>query len=258
MTNHQRITYHNTLIDEAIEKANSLPDAGSDGSYDEGYTDGQRAEYDRFWDAFQENGNRATYAGGFAGRGWTVDTFKPKYRVALNGTAVADYMFMYFNCISTGDTDNLLDFTEFNSMFDFSASKRLQNTFYNARIKNLYVDCSNASTMTSTFDADNGGYIENLTLKVTTKTTSFTSTFKNQGNTKNITFTDDSVIAANISFNLCRKLTKSSITSIINALSSSTSGLTLTLSKTAKEAAFTADEWSALIATKSNWTISLA
>lgn len=247
-----------TLNSVKLYLGDTLISGDGDGSYNEGYTDGQQAEYDRFWDAFQENGNRAVYAGGFAGRGWTVDTFKPKHRVALNGTTVADYMFMYFNCISSDDTDDLLDFTEFNSMFDFSASKRLQNTFYNARIKNLYVDCSNASTMTSTFDADNGGYIENLTLKVTTKTTSFTNAFKNQGNTKNVTFTDDSVIAANISFNQCHKLTKSSITSIINALSSSTSGKTLTLSKTAKEAAFTADEWSALIATKSNWTISLA
>jgi hypothetical protein len=53
------------------------------------------------------------------------------------------------------------------------------------------------------------------------------------------------------------KLSKASIESIINALSSTTSGLTVTISKTAKEAAFTSAEWSALIATKSNWTISL-
>lgn len=56
-------------------------------------------------------------------------------------------------------------------------------------------------------------------------------------------------------------LSKGSITSIIDALSTTTSGLTVTLSKTAVENVFgntTADEWTALIATKSNWTVSLA
>jgi hypothetical protein len=33
--------------------------------------------------------------------------------------------------------------------------------------------------------------------------------------------------------------------------------MSVTFSKKAKEAAFTADEWEALIATKPNWTISL-
>jgi hypothetical protein len=56
------------------------------------------------------------------------------------------------------------------------------------------------------------------------------------------------------------KLSKASITSVINALSATTSGLTVTLSKTAVERAFgstTSTEWSALVATKSNWNISL-
>ena len=63
------------------------------------------------------------------------------------------------------------------------------------------------------------------------------------------------------------KLSKESIISIINALSVTTSGLTVTLSKTAVNNAFetakgnadgsTSEEWAALIATKQNWTISL-
>lgn len=222
-----------------------------------GYGQGDGTDLDAYWDAFQQNGTRANYAGCFAGAWWTNNTFRPKYPVTLKGSTVADYMFTYCNRTRNDSVDDLLDFAEFNSMFDFSESTRLQYTFYNARIKNLYVDCSSASTMTSTFDADNGGFVENLTLKVTSKTTSFVSTFKNQIHTTSITFTDDSAISANISFNLCSKLTKASITSIINALSSSTSGKTLTLSKTAKEAAFTTDEWTSLVATKSNWTISL-
>ena len=63
------------------------------------------------------------------------------------------------------------------------------------------------------------------------------------------------------------ELSKESIISIINALSDTTTALTVTLSKTAVNNAFetakgnadgsTSEEWAALIATKQNWTISL-
>ena len=232
------------------------------------YEAGKKAEYDAFWDKFQQNGKRNFYAGAFGGIGWNKDTFKPKYPVAPNGSTVTDYMFYHFNRQSTSGDDDLLDFSEFNSMFDFSKSKRLLYTFYNARIKNLYLDCSSATLMTGTFNADNGGYIENLTLKVTETTTSFSNTFEYQKYTKNITFTEDSVISANIRFTQSVKLTKASITSIINALSITATSKSVTFSKEAVNKAFetstgandgsTSAEWLALIATKTNWTISLA
>ena len=66
----------------------------------------------------------------------------------------------------------------------------------------------------------------------------------------------------------CTLLSKASIESIINALSPTTSALTVTLSKAAVNTAFeteagladgsTSQQWADLIATKSNWTISLA
>ena len=60
-----------------------------------------------------------------------------------------------------------------------------------------------------------------------------------------------------ISFESCKKLSKSSITSVINALSDTEVGKTATFSQAAKESAFTAEEWATLIGTKPNWTISL-
>lgn len=231
------------------------------------YEAGKKTEYDAFWDSFQQNGKRNFYAGAFGGIGWNKDTFKPKYPISPAGSTVADYMFYTFNRQSTSGEDNLLDFSEFNSMFDFSGSKRFNYTFQNARIKNLYVDCSSATSMCNTFNADNGGYIENLTLKVTETTTSFSGAFSYQKYMKNITFTEDSVIAASIGFNQSTKLTKASITSIINALSITATSKSVTFSKEAVNKAFetsegakdgsTSAEWLALIATKDNWTISL-
>ncbi len=72
----------------------------------------------------------------------------------------------------------------------------------------------------------------------------------------------EGVIGKNgVNFTWSSKLNKASITRLINCLSSTTTGLTITLSKTAVINAFgstTATEWTNLIATKSNWTISLA
>jgi hypothetical protein len=59
----------------------------------------------------------------------------------------------------------------------------------------------------------------------------------------------------------CKELSKASIISIINALSTTTSGLTVTLSKTAVVNAFgseTSAEWVTLKNEKSNWTVALS
>lgn len=232
------------------------------------YESGKQAEYDAFWDSFQQNGKRGNYMGAFGGMGWTIDTFKPKYPIILNGLIVADYMFYAFNRISSADNeDDLFDFTEFNSKTDFSKSKRFTYTFANARIKNLYVDCSSAAEITWAFSSDNGGYLDNLTLKVTPTTTRFVGAFQYQSHMKNLTFTEDSEIAASIDFQWSTKLTHDSVVSIINALSSTTTGLSVTISKTAVNKAFetstgakdgsTSAEWLALVATKTNWTINL-
>lgn len=52
-------------------------------------------------------------------------------------------------------------------------------------------------------------------------------------------------------------LTKNSIENIIGHLSDTDTGYTVTFKKSAKEAAFTDEEWEALIAAKPNWTLSL-
>lgn len=82
-----------------------------------------------------------------------------------------------------------------------------------------------------------------------------TATFYNCTSLANVTVVPET-INRTIDFQWC-PLTKESITSIVYGLRSDVTGQTCTFKKTAKEAAFTADEWSTLIATKTNWTISL-
>lgn len=52
-------------------------------------------------------------------------------------------------------------------------------------------------------------------------------------------------------------LSKASIESIMAALSDTTTGTSVTFSNIAVNAAFTTDEWNALVATKPNWTVTL-
>ena len=49
--------------------------------YDEGVADGKQAQYNAFWDAYQDNGKSTTYAYAFRGPAWNDATFKPKYDI---------------------------------------------------------------------------------------------------------------------------------------------------------------------------------
>ena len=60
----------------------------------EGIVDGIKSEYDKFWDAYQENGTRRNYDYGFSYYGWYNENFKPKYNMIP--TAMA-YTFAYSN-----------------------------------------------------------------------------------------------------------------------------------------------------------------
>ena len=66
----------------------------------------------------------------------------------------------------------------------------------------------------------------------------------------------EGIIGQDIDFQSC-PLNKASILSIVEHLSTTASGKTLTLKQTAVNNAFTTQEWNTLIAPKSNWTISL-
>lgn len=78
-------------------------------------------------------------------------------------------------------------------------------------------------------------------------------------NLKNITF--EGVIGQNISFDTSTKLTAESIANIVEHLSDTAEGMTLTLSQTAVNNADWTNtdyaDWATLIATKTNWTFSL-
>jgi hypothetical protein len=147
-----------------------------------------------------------------------------------------------------------IDFSLIADKFDFSNIEYAAALFKDAKIENIIADLSKATNLSSAFSSGWGIYfIKNITIKVS-ENVDMTSTFN--GNVTNLTFMEGSEIGKSITVN-SKVLTKESILSIVEHLTDTASGQTVTISKTAKESAFTASEWATLIATKPNWTFSL-
>jgi hypothetical protein len=215
---------------------------------DNAYEQGKQEEYNAFWDRYQENGTRTAYSYAFTHTFWNDETFKPKY--PFNPTTAAFFIIL---------TD-IEDLTREDISLNFSKCNWFSNGIYkNNKLKALpNIDCS---AMTRSGGALSLGFAENPLLETLTITSSSSTvwdktTFQNDIGLKNLEI--NGVIGkSNFDVHWSVLLTKQSITSIINALSTTTNGLYVAISKTAKENAFTAEEWATLIATKQNWTISL-
>lgn len=224
----------------------------TEAAYNEGYEAGQKAEYDRFWDNYQNYGNSKSYRGAFSGQGWTAETFKPKYTPIrlVGGGGVR--MFWEFSGKRTEERTSIDD-----SIVDFSECTDMTYAFADSTFDTVILNCSNAKTMVSTFNMGNGtSYgIREIYIKVTDLCTSFSSAFDYNFNLEKIMFTEDSVIGANISFAKSNKLTHESLMSIINALKDySGTGTTRTLTLHATSKANLTDTEKA-IATQKGWTI---
>lgn len=50
------------------------------------YEAGKKSEYDRFWDAYQNYGNKVHYDQAFAWGNWTDEIYNPKYPLTFEGT----------------------------------------------------------------------------------------------------------------------------------------------------------------------------
>ena len=221
---------------------------------------GKKSQYDMFWDNYQENGQRTSYNGAFAGNCWTVETFQPKYNIHprflqygfWNNTINKDLVQLLANINISLDTSNCANIS---MAFQYSKFTRIG-----------VIDCSAiTSSMSGVFG--NATNLETIDKLILTENVGFSGWFTSCAVLKNLTI--EGTIGKN-GFSVADSplLTKESLTSIINALSTTTSGLTVTLSKTAVNNAFetasgladgsTSPEWTSLTGTKTNWTISLA
>ena len=207
------------------------------------------------WEALQKGGKRTDYNNAFRETSIADEMFKPLYDMQ---PTTAYHMFF--------GNDGITDLKNIPVKLDFSKCVEIQRAFYGMLntdtgigLKRVgIIDCRNLETWRGSFAGlfDWDIYLEEVEKIILPDSddVSFATCFNACYALKEIRF--EGAILQDISFVDC-PLSRESITSVINALSSSTSGKTVTFNKSAKEAAFTSSEWDALISTKSNWTISL-
>lgn len=75
--------YQETFAAGRVEGYNAGKEAGLEEGFDNGKQAGIQSEYDRFWDAYQQNGQRSNYDYAFVNPGWNDETFKPKYDIVF-------------------------------------------------------------------------------------------------------------------------------------------------------------------------------
>ena len=189
---------------------------------------GKKAEYDRFWDAFQNNGNRLNYNYAFClgtawGQGgWDDTIYNPKYPITVTGQNNLSNTFYYAEKIS--DTKVEVSVAKLGT----AQNGNMVSTFFGAKglvtIRKLTVDES--VSFSNTF----GGCIalENLTMGGTIGQNGF-----------------------NVSEST--KLTHDSLMSILNALEAKTEG-TWTVTLGTENLAKLTDAEKA-IATEKGWTL---
>ena len=223
----------------------------------DGIEQGKKDAYNEFWDDFQQNGDRTNYDYAFTGsQAWSDVTFKPKYRIAPTS---AEYMFLRAQRIT--DLKKLLD--DMNVTLDFSNCTNVNQIFNSANtITHLpKLDFSKATVYSNLF-----GWCSALQtideLVFNPNVTASSNMFASCGALKNLKVSG--TIAVSVSF-LNSPLTKESIISVIEALST-TSGGTLTLRKATVNAidwtstmvdGILCNSWTDVINTRSNWTIAL-
>lgn len=226
------MTTNKTTIDEFVTRVkNNTPLVYEKGveegigeaitAHEEFLADKPKTYYDTFWDVLQRNGEESgsNYYYAFTYNQFNDDTYKPKYDIICStGTRPAQCLF-YNNTLIT-DTK-------------------------------VPIVVKGASAASMFYGASNLVTVRKLTLQ---ENVVLTSIFSECTSLENLTI--DGTIGNSVDIK-DSPLTKKSIESVIEHLSGTKSGLTVTLSQTAVNNAFTEDEWSALEATKSNWTISL-
>lgn len=181
---------------------------------------GRKAEYNDFWAAYQENGNRTSYTYAFAKEGWNNGTFKPKYPII----AVGDASYMFDGC---GLVD--FDFVANEIEMDLSSATSLTYIFRECKgIKRLgVIDCNGCKNLNRLFYSCKVVTIDKF---IVNENITYSNTFDYASALENITI--EGVIGQNgFNVSFC-PLTHDSLMSIINALKNGVSGLTCTLGTT--------------------------
>ena len=226
------------------------------------YEAGRNSGIGEMWDSFQDYGNRDAYNAAFAY--WDCEYIRPKYKVSPKEAS---------STIQTFFNNKGLKRVE-KEYFDFSNCDRAtypSGSWYYMFCSCPYLEVIEDIGITNVYNFGNTfawcGALHTIECIYPDVDTQFDGAFI--GCYELVYLRVDGTIGQNgFDISWSTKLSKESITSIVNALSTTASGKSITLSKAAVNQAFetyagvrdgsVSSEWLALADTRSNWTIALA
>lgn len=213
------------------------------------YDEGKQAEYDRFWDGVQNNGNRTDYR--YAFKEWRSTEINPKYAIRCTGQSGIE---LFNGCQNITSVPVV---TPVNGYFEtiycmFQNCRKAQEIGWDIKVVS-----STSSAVNNSFNmCSELVTIKSLTLDIAESISFNVNSFGHCYKLENVQF-GGTIRNNGLNMQHSSNLSKASIESLINVLSTTTSGKSVTLSKTAVNNSFTDEEWATLANTRSNWTINL-
>lgn len=237
--------------------------AGLDaGGYTDGYEAGRKFEHDRFWDVFQQYGNRTNYAWqNTASSGhlhylyWSMDNFYPKYDIKPTEMYGMFYYWAVGYHPNVTDWDLAKRLKDCGVVLDTSALTALTGIFDRTSFSHLpFVDFTNATACGTTGPFEYCEQLVTIDGIRMAETTPINRYFVRCGELVNVTF--EGVIGQNgLNVSWSTKLSHDSLMSIINCLkdySGTGTTKTVTLGATNLAKLTTAEK---AVATQKGWTL---
>ena len=209
-----------------------------------GFQTGLQQEYDRFWNIYQDKGNRTDYSNAFCGLGWTDETFRPKYDL------IADNVSQMFRQANVTDLKKTLS--------DWGVSLDTGSAAYFTQFLQLssvtavpVVDMRNATNTTQAFGYTPVVQIDKL---IVSENTPWSNTFISCSKLTEIRF-EGQIGTDGLSFAHSNLLSYDSLMSIIGCLKDySGAGVTRAVTLGADNLAKLTDAEKAM-ATEKGWTL---
>lgn len=233
---------------------------------DEVYEKGKKDEYDKFWDEYQNYGNATYYNYAFFSGRFNFENFYPKYDIRPVGGSGQNMFYNWKVAVGkfVGSLKQRLE--ECGVVLDTSQCTLMASCFtYGGFTEIPTIDLSNLTTASAAIFAYNYGYLKTIEKIIMSENTVISANwFAEDTALENLTI-EGTIGQNNFNVKDCKKLSGASIVSIIEALSTTTSGLSVTLSQTAVDNMVfpitgnkgTYNSWTELEQTRTNWTISL-
>lgn len=180
------------------------------------YEKGKKDEYDKFWDAYQNNGNRTDYSAVFQGnKGWTKDNFYPKYDIKPVGAAT-----QLFYAWETGSFNLKQRLEECKVVLDTSKATSMVSAFNYSKFTELpTIDLSAMTTASSGIFTNNYGSLTTIEKLIVSENTAIGSWFGQYCQNLTNLIVEGTIAKSGFNVQYQKKLTTASLLSILTALS---------------------------------------